>query len=86
MQNDPWLSGHNMKDEDIESWFIKEEVSAFGIETIIVPESVQRIEDYAFTSNEQLKNISFNQGINLSYIGDKIISGCNNLEKFEILT
>ena len=86
VQNDPWLSGHNMKDEDIESWFIKEEVSAFGIETIIVPESVQRIEDYAFASNEQLKNISFNQGINLSYIGDKIISGCNNLEKFEILT
>ena len=51
-----------------------------------MPESVQRIEDYAFASNEQLRNISFNQGINLSYIGDKIISGCNNLEKFEILT
>ena len=75
-----------MKDKDIDSWFIEEDISAFGIETIIVPESVQRIEDYAFASNEQLRNLSFNQGINLSYIGDKIISGCNNLEKFEILT
>lgn len=50
-----------------------------GIEKVVVPSSVESIDDYAFTSCEKLVTISLSNGI--KKIGYSVFSGCTSLEK-----
>lgn len=53
------------------------------IEKLNIPNSIERINDYAFYNNTYLKSVSV--GRSLSEIGTKAFYGCDNIAKVEII-
>lgn len=54
--------------------------TASNLISVTVPNTVERIEEYAFENCKNLKNVNFENGSKLEYVMDGAFEGCSSLE------